>query len=186
MFTQLDTNTCKILPVDMSIWVHILSKFIPFNMKLLDQVRTEIKRRNYSYKTEQSYVRWIVRYVKFHKLTHPNELEESDIVAFLNYLAVQRNVAGSTQNQALCAIIFLYKAVLDRKLADLKDLKWAKKKRNIPVVLTPGEVNKIIRNINKRLPRLVTSLVYGTGMRISEALRLRIKDVDFEYHQIAV
>jgi len=155
-------------------------------MKLLDQVRTEIRRRNYSYKTEQSYVRWIVRYVKFHQLTHPAELEESDIVAFLNYLAVKRNVAGSTQNQALCAIIFLYKAVLNRKLDDLSGLKWAKKKRNIPAVLTPGEVRTIINNIYKRLPRLITSLIYGTGMRISEALRLRIKDVDFQYNQIIV
>ena len=117
---------CKVLPVDLSIWVHILSKFIPINMKLLDRVRTQIRRRNYSYKTEQSYVRWIVRYVKFHKLTHPNELEESDIVAFLNYLAVQRNVAGSTQNQAPCAIVFLYKQVLKEPVGKLNKLKELK------------------------------------------------------------
>ena len=83
------------------------------NTKLLTLLRTEIRRRNYSYKTEQAYCNWIVRYVKFHKLTHPKELNEKKIVDFLNYLAVNRNVAASTQNQALCAIIFLYKHVLE-------------------------------------------------------------------------
>ena len=95
-------------------------------MKLIDKVRREIRRRNYSYSTEKHYCRWIIRFIRFHQLTHPKNLKEKDIVKFLNYLAVSRNVAASTQNQALCAIVFLYKEVLKSPVGDLDSLKRAK------------------------------------------------------------
>jgi site-specific recombinase XerD len=96
-------------------------------MKLLDYVRREIRRRNYSYSTEKHYCRWIKRFIRFHNLNHPENLREKEIVKFLNYLAVSRNVAASTQNQALCAIVFLYKEVLKSPVGDLVNLKRAKK-----------------------------------------------------------
>lgn len=107
--------------------------------KLLTQVRTEIRRRNYSYRTEKAYSKWIVRYVKFHKIAHPRDLEEDDVVAFLNYLAVDRNVAASTQNQALCAIVFLYKHILKQPLQKLDNLQRAKESSRMPVVLSQDE-----------------------------------------------
>jgi len=109
-----------------------------------------------------------------------------EIVEFLNYLAVQRNVAASTQNQALCAIVFLYKQVLNEPVGKLNQLKRAKKPKRIPVVLSKNEVADILEAINKPVPYLITALIYGSGMRISEALRLRIKDVDLANRQIYV
>jgi len=155
------------------------------NTKLLTLLRTEIRRRNYSYKTEQAYCNWIIRYVKFHKLTHPRELNEKDIVDFLNYLAVNRNVAASTQNQALCAIIFLYKHVLNLPLHKLENFKRAKKYKTLPVVLTENETKRILFYM-EGIPSLIVRLMYGSGLRISEALRLRNKDLDFGYRQIIV
>lgn len=96
------------------------------NQKLLDRVHSEIRRRNYSYRTEQAYSQWIIRFIKFHRLCHPLELNEEDVVAFLNWLAIDQNVAASTQNQALCAIVFLYNEVLNRPLNRLNQLKRAK------------------------------------------------------------
>ncbi len=151
--------------------------------KLLDQVRTEIRRRNYSYKTEQAYTRWIVRLVKFHKLRHPKQLNEDDIVDFLNWLAVDRNVAASTQNQALCAIVFLYNNIIDRPLNKLNDLKRAKESKHIPVVLAKEEVKQILVLL-KGTKKMVVSLLYGAGLRLSECLRLRVQDLDFAYKQI--
>lgn len=153
--------------------------------KLLDQLRTEIRRRNYSYRTEQSYVRWIVRFVKFNNLKHPAKMDESHIIKFLNHLAVNRKVAASTQNQALCAIIFLYKNILGIHLGELKNLKRAKKSKHLPVVLSRDEAKQIISQLSG-LPKLVVFLLYGSGLRLSEALRLRVKDIDFSYNQIVV
>lgn len=155
------------------------------NSKLLTSLRTEIRRRNYSYRTEQVYCSWVVRYVKFHKLTHPRELNEKHIVDFLNYLATDRNVAASTQNQALCALIFLYKHVLDIPLDKFEDLKRAKKYKTLPVVLTEEEVKRILYYLDG-VNSLIVNTMYGAGLRISEALRIRIKDLDFGYRQIIV
>lgn len=153
--------------------------------KLLDSVREEIRRRNYSYRTEQAYVNWIIRFVKFCGTKHPTKIEEEEITAFLNYLANERNVAASTQNQALCALVFMYDHVLKEPMPLLKNLERAKKPARLPVVLTEKEVRDILRRLNG-LPSLVAMLLYGSGLRISEALRLRVLDIDFEYHQIAV
>lgn len=153
--------------------------------KLLSDLRTEIRRRSYSYRTEQAYTKWVVRYVKFHNLTHPKQLNEKNVVAYLNYLANERNVAASTQNQALCAIIFLYKHVLNIQLEEFKEFKRAKKYNPLPVVLTEHEVKRVLSN-TEGVTGLILRLMYGSGLRISEALRIRIKDLNFEYQELTV
>lgn len=153
--------------------------------KLLTRLKEEIRRRNYSYRTEVTYAQWIVRYVRFHGLKHPAELDETHIVAFLNDLANRKNVAASTQNQALSAIIFLYKHILKNPIENLDKLKRAKKSSHMPVVLTESETRSVISHLDG-VQHLFASLLYGAGLRISEALRLRILDIDFGYHQITV
>ena len=153
--------------------------------KLKDQVRQEIRRRNYSYKTEQAYLNWIVRFIKFHGTVHPSELSEKEVEAYLNYLANKRNVAASTQNQALSALVFLYKQVLEVKTLNLDNLVRAKKPQKLPVVLSKREIAQIIMECSG-IEKLVLQLLYGSGLRISEALRLRVLDIDFEYNQLWV
>lgn len=153
--------------------------------KLLSRVKEEIRRRNYSYSTEKTYTQWIVRFVKFHNMTHPASLNENDVVHYLNHLANSLNVAASTQNQALSAIVFLYSHILDRPLQQLDDLKRAKKSKHLPVVLTEKEALSVIESMNG-VPKLVVSLLYGSGLRISEALRLRVQDLDLDYKQLTV
>lgn len=153
--------------------------------KILDQLKDEIRRRNYSYSTEKNYSRWIIRFVRYHNLTHPLKLNEKDIVVFLNHLANDLNVAASTQNQALSAIVFLYEHILMKPIENLNNLKRSKKPKNLPVVLTEKEALSIIHQMNG-VNKLVISLIYGSGLRISEALRLRILDIDFDYKQLTV
>ena len=153
--------------------------------KLLDQVRSEIRRRNYSYKTEQSYLNWIIRYIRFHGTQHPNELSEEHVEAFLNDLANNKNVAASTQNQALSALVFLYREILNRNYLNLENLDRAKKPARLPVVLSVPEITLVMDKLDGK-PLLIASLLYGGGLRISECLRLRVQDVDFEYKQLWV
>lgn len=153
--------------------------------QLLTQVRTEIRRRNYSYRTEQAYTGWIIRFVKFHELCHPEEMAEDEVVDYLNYLAQERNVAASTQNQALCAILFLYNNVLERPLSGMMDFERAKESQKLPVVLTRDEVQEVLGQL-QGTTKLVVQLLYGAGLRISECLRLRVLDLDFSYNQIQV
>ena len=153
--------------------------------KLLTRLKDEIRRRNYSRRTEKTYSQWIVRYVHFHGVKHPDEMDDSHVVAFLNHLANKKNVAASTQNQALSAIVFLYKHILNKPLKNLDKLKRAKRSTHMPVVLTEKEAGTLLEYING-VERLVLSLLYGSGLRISEALGLRILDVDFGYNQIIV
>lgn len=153
--------------------------------KLLTRLKEEIRRRNYSYSTEKNYVRWVVRYIRFHNTTHPKKLNEKDITAFLTHLANEVNVAVSTQNQALSAIIFLYKNILEIPLERLKNFKRARRPRHLPVVLSEKEAPTIIEYI-EGVENLIISLLYGSGLRISEALRLRILDIDFGLNQIVV
>ncbi|MFH5832357.1 integron integrase [Halalkalibaculum sp. DA384] len=152
---------------------------------LLSRLKTEIRRRNYSYRTEQAYTSWIVRFVKFHNLTHPKDMAEPEVVAYLNYLAEDRNVAASTQNQALCAILFLYNHVLEDPLEEMMDFTRAQKPQKLPVVLTRSEVQNVLAHM-EGVPGLIAQLLYGAGLRISECLRLRVLDLDFEYNQIQV
>ncbi|MTI89552.1 MAG: integron integrase [Balneolaceae bacterium] len=153
--------------------------------KLLEQVRAEIRRRNYSYKTETAYTNWIKRFVKFHNFEHPKNMGKSEIVEFLNHLATGKNVAASTQNQALCSIVFLYEHLFEQPIGALDNLKRAKKPKRLPVVLSKNETGRVIHHLSG-VKKLVVQLLYGSGLRISEALRLRVRDIDFEYQQIVV
>ena len=153
--------------------------------KLLQQVKEEIRRRNYSYRTEKAYVRWIIRFIKYNRLTHPSKMAEKEVTNFLNWLANDRNVAASTQNQALCAIIFLYEQVLDIPLGELENIQRAKEPDNLPVVLSKKEAKRILEHLEGDA-RLMTELLYGSGLRQSECLRLRVKDIDFEFNQVWV
>jgi len=152
---------------------------------LLTKVKKEIRRRNYSYRTEKAYTRWIIRLIRFCGTKHPLNISKDEITRFLNYLADDRKVAASTQNQALCALVFLYDQVLERPMPVLKNLKRAKKPKRMPVVLTKNEVKRIFNHLDG-IQLLICRLLYGSGLRLSEALRLRVLDLDFEYRQIAV
>lgn len=153
--------------------------------KLLDLMRSRIRVKHYSSSTEKTYIGWIRRYILFHGKRHPNELGGEEVEAFLTHLAVNRRVSASTQNQALAAILFLYKEVLDIDLPWLEGVTRARRSRKIPVVLTPNEVQEILLRL-KGSWWLLASLLYGTGMRLMEGLRLRVQDIDFERREIVV
>ena len=153
--------------------------------RLLDQVRLSIRRKHYSYRTEQSYVYWIRYFIRFHKMRHPSEMRETEVRHFLDYLAVSRKVSASTQNQALCAFLYLYREVLEQPLELINGVERARRTRHLPVVLSRDEVSAVLDNL-EGIYWLIASLLYGTGMRVMEALRLRVNDVDFSYSQITV
>jgi len=153
--------------------------------RLLDQVRTTIRTKHYSYRTEEAYVSWIRQFILFHNKQHPVDMSEIEVNAFLNYLATRRKVSASTQTQALCAIVFLYRHVLGRELGQLQDLIRAKKKKNLPVVFTREEVRQVLDNLSGT-HWLMANLLYGSGLRLMECIRLRVKDVDFGYNQIVI
>jgi integron integrase len=153
--------------------------------KLMEQVQDAIRLKHYSYQTEKTYVYWIRRYIFFHDKKHPKEMGSAEIEAFLTDLAVNQKVAASTQNQALHAVLFLYKDVLKQDL-DLKvDAVRAKKTKYLPTVLTKEEVVTIIDNLSG-VHKLLIKLLYGTGLRLTEGLSLRVKDIDFAQNQITV
>ncbi len=154
-------------------------------VRLLDQVRDRILTLHYSIRTEQSYLGWIKRFIIYNNKRHPDTMGRLEIEAFLTYLAVKRNVSASTQNQALNAILFLYRQVLHVDLPWLEDVTRAKKPTRLPVVLTVAEVNSILSSLDG-VRGLVAKLLYGTGMRLLECLRLRVKDIDFERKEILV
>ncbi|MBK6639355.1 MAG: phage integrase N-terminal SAM-like domain-containing protein [Rhodocyclaceae bacterium] len=154
-------------------------------VKLLDQLRDRIRRLGYAKRTEVSYVHWIKRYIVFHGKRHPKEMGKPEVEAFLTALAVQRNVAASTQNLALSAILFLYREVLADPLPWLNDVVRAKKPARLPTVLSRFEVQSVLAKTDG-LTGLMLRLLYGTGMRLMECVRLRVKDVDFSLNQINV
>ena len=153
--------------------------------RLLDRVRDAIARRHYSRRTEETYVHWIKRFIHFHGMRHPRELGETEVTAFLNHLARDRDVAASTQNQALSALLFLYKEALNQPLAWLDGLERAKRPARLPTVLSVAEVRRLLAKIDGSR-WLMASLLYGAGLRLRECLKLRVKDVDFDYRQILV
>ena len=154
---------------------------------LLTDLRRVLRLRHYSVRTEDAYVAWVRRYVRFSGMRHPRELGPTDVTRFLSSLAVERHVAASTQNQALSALLFLYKEVLDVPVGWLSALVRAKRQPRVPVVLTSDEVRRVLAEANGcGSPALVIGMLYGTGMRLLEALRLRVKDVDFGRNEIAV
>lgn len=153
--------------------------------KLLDQMRAAIRARNYSIRTEHAYTSWVRRYIRFHGLKHPQELGEQHVIDFLTHLAVSRNVAASTQNQALSALVFLYKHVLQRPLSDITNTVRAKKPQKVPVVLDRDEVRLLLNELTG-VHKLIAALLYGSGLRLMEALQLRVKDLDFSYRTIHI
>ena len=153
--------------------------------RLFDQVRQVIRRKHYSYRTEQCYLHWMKRYIHFNNKRHPNELAETEIAAFLTHLAVDRKVSASTQNQALSALLFLYKHVLRRDVALIEGVTRAKSPANLPVVLTRDELRALLQRIQGR-EWLMASLMYGSGLRLRECVSIRVKDVDFGFQQVVV
>jgi integron integrase len=153
--------------------------------KLLDRVRLVCQRLRYSYHTEKAYCRWVKRFVRFHGTVHPRKLDAGHVRAFLDHLATERGVAASTQNQALNALIFLYEKVLDEDLGPIGAFERAQRSRRLPVVLTRDEVRAVLHHM-KGANRLVALLLYGAGLRLTEALRLRVKDIDVQRGQILV
>lgn len=166
-------------------------RFIPNpKLKLLDQVREICRVRHFSLRTEQAYTAWIRRYLRHVKerdgqWRHPKELGAPDVTRFLSHLAVDCKVAASTQNQALNSLVFLYREVLGIDLADLADAVRAKRPKRLPVVLTREEVRRLLSAM-EGTPRLMAQLLYGTGLRLMELLRLRVKDIEFERNQIVI
>jgi integron integrase len=154
-------------------------------IRLLDSVRYTIRALHYSRKTEHSYCYWIRYFIRFHKLRHPSDMGAAEISQFLTWLAVEKHVSASTQNQAFNAILFLYRRVLDVQLESIENVVRAKRSRRIPVVFTRGEVRSILDNLRQPY-RLMVGLMYGSGLRMMETLRLRIKDLDFERQVILV
>ena len=151
--------------------------------RLLDQVRTRIRYLHYSHKTELSYVQWIKRFILFHHKRHPKDMGADEITAYLNYLATKGHVAASTQNQALNAIVFLYREVLHQDLDVFPVFARAKKPKRLPVVLNKSEVQSILVCLKEPYKTMV-GLMYGSGLRLSECLSLRILDIDFSRKEI--
>jgi integron integrase len=153
--------------------------------KLIDQVRDVARLRHLSLRTEETYWNWIKRFILFHKKRHPRDMSAEEISGFLTHLAVNDHVAASTQNQALNALVFLYRQVLKIELPRLKDVVRAPQKRRLPVVLTREEAEAVIARLEPTI-RLIASLLYGSGLRLMEAVRLRVKDIDFARGEIIV
>ncbi len=157
----------------------------PRPKKLLDQVRDAIRIKHYSQKTEESYVNWIKRFIFFHNKRHPLEMNSAEIEVFLSHLALHEHVAASTQNQAFSALLFLYREVLKKNLDNPIDSVRAKKPKRVPVVLTKEEAARIIQSMSG-VCQLMAKLLYGSGLRLSECVQLRVKDIDFSQRQITV
>ncbi|MBM4029082.1 MAG: integron integrase [Planctomycetes bacterium] len=153
--------------------------------KLIDQLREALRSRHYSPRTEQTYCHWVKRYIFFHKVRHPGEMAEPEINGFLTYLAVKEKVSASTQNQALSALLFLYRHVLGREVGDLGEVIRARKPKRLPVVMTREEVKAVLANLSGD-KGLMASLMYGAGLRLMECLRLRVQDIDCSRNEILV
>ncbi len=153
--------------------------------KLLEQVRAKIRVKHYSIRTEEAYTNWIKRFILFHKKKHPEEMGEKEISEFLSHLAVHGDVSASTQNQAMCSIVFLYKQVLGKEMGEFQDLVWAKRPAKLPEVFTIDEVDNVLDNLGG-IHNLIGTILYGSGVRLIECLRLRVQDIDFACNKITV
>jgi integron integrase len=163
----------------------IRSSVLEFKPKLLDQLREALRARHYSRRTEQTYCLWVKRFIFFHHVRHPADMAEPEINAFLTHLAVKARVSSSTQTQALSALLFLYRYVLGREIGDLGEVIRARKPRRLPVVMTREEAKAVLSHL-KGDKWLMGMLMYGSGLRLMECLRLRVQDIDFSRHQILV
>ncbi len=155
------------------------------NSPFLELIRRTVRTHHYSKRTEKIYVDWAKRFILFHKKKHPNQMSEREVGQFLTYLACEKNVTPATQNQALNALVFLYRKVLKRDFGDINNLVRAKKASKLPVVLTRQEVTQLLNSLHGQ-QWLMTSLLYGSGLRLMECLQLRIQDIDFSQQTILV
>jgi integron integrase len=153
--------------------------------KLLYQLREALRSRHYSHRTEQTYCSWVKRFIYFHNVRHPQEMAEPEINDFLTHLAVKEKVSASTQNQALSALLFLYRHVLGREIGDLGEVVRARKPKRLPVVMTRDEVKAVLANLTGD-KWLMVSMMYGAGLRLMECLRLRVQDIDFSRNEILI
>ncbi|MBW8036316.1 MAG: integron integrase [Planctomycetes bacterium] len=156
----------------------------PTGPKLLDQLRAALRVKHYAYRTEKSYVYWARRFIYFHNKKHPRTMGTCEVRAFLSHLAQHDNVSASTQNQALNALVFLYRQVMQKELGSI-DAVRARRPKRLPVVLTQSEVEKILAFLSDT-PAMMATLLYGSGLRLMDCHRLRVKDIDFEQRQIVV
>jgi len=147
---------------------------------------THIRMRHYSIRTEEAYLSWLARYIAFHQMKDPTVVSQVGISAYLEYLVVKRNVAASTQSQALNALVFFYKNVLEMEIGDLGNFTHAKKPKRLPVVLTRDEVSKLLAQIDNGMQKIMANILYGCGLRLMECIRLRVMDIDFGYQQIMI
>lgn len=154
-------------------------------MTLIEAVQTILRRLHYSPRTEEAYVRWTREFVRFHHRRHPREMGAPEVTAFLNDLALRRRVSASTQNQALCALVFLYRKVLELEIPALEGLDRARRPEHLPAVLSRADVRSLLDQLDPPF-RLVGELLYGSGLRLGEAIALRVKDIDLDRHQITV
>lgn len=175
-------DDCVLLPDDGIVVVEVVEMERP---RLLDEVRGALRARHYSPRTEEAYVHWIRRFIVFHDRRHPRELAAGDVARFVTWLAVEQHVSASTQNQALSGILFLYRHVLQQALGDVVVQPRARMPTRVPVVLTPHEVRAVLAALDG-VPQIVAMLLYGAGLRLQEALALRVKDLDFERREITV
>jgi integron integrase len=157
----------------------------PPKLKLLDRVRHVIRARHYSARTEEAYVHWIRRYIMFHRKTHPSAMGAAEISTFLTWLAVERHLSASTQSQALSALLFLYRDVLGIELGRLDAVPRARLPIRVPVVLSREEVSSVLKQLTGTI-WIIVVILYGAGLRIQNCLALRVKDIDFDRHQIVV
>lgn len=154
--------------------------------RLLAQVKNSLRAKHYSYRTEQAYIQWIKRFIMFHKKQHPEQLENTHIQDYLSFLAVRENVAASTQNQARAAILYLYREILNKDvMLDSADIDYASKPKKIPTVFSREEARTVLNHLDG-IKWLMASLLYGAGLRVMECVRLRVKDIDFDFNQIVV
>lgn len=154
-------------------------------MTLFEAVSVTIRRLHYSPRTEEAYLHWVREFIRFHNRRHPREMGAAEITAFLNDLAVRRRSSASTQNQALCALVFLYRKVLEIEMPALEGLQRAQRPDHLPTVLSRRDVLALLDRLEPPF-RLLGEILYGAGLRVNEALSLRVKDVDLERHQITV
>ena len=154
--------------------------------QLFERMAVEIRTRQYSIRTEHSYLPWVARYLRFCAAKTPNEIEPDRIASFLEYLAVKRNVSASTQKQALNALVFMFRHVLNKPVDDHLDFHRARKPKRLPVVLSRNEVKRLLTGITNRQYHMMACLLYGAGLRLMECVRLRVCDVDFDYGQMIV
>ncbi|WP_223669856.1 integron integrase [Kangiella shandongensis] len=151
----------------------------------INSIRNIMRANHYSFQTEKSYLYWIKDFIRFHQLEHPQNLSAKDVSSYLSYLAVDRNVSRNTQNQALNALVFLYKNVIGNPLGNLPSISRSKKPERLPTVFSREEIVRIFSHLHGDY-KIIASLLYGSGLRISEALRLRVKDISFDTHTLIV